>query len=457
MPLKRLLTGVGGGITMVLSQFTGTQAIADPTAAAQLLGTEYRRIRAFSEELAQPLETEDMVIQSMPDVSPTKWHLAHVSWFFETFVLAEAGVGYASPHPRYTFLFNSYYNAVGPRHCRPRRGLISRPTVEETFAYRRHVDEAMLRLIDSADESRLEWLWPVILLGLHHEQQHQELLLTDVKHVLAQNPLRPVYRNQPDEPTLPPPEMAWIHFSGGLNSFGRSRPPHADRFSLAFAYDNEEPPHRHYLGPFALGSRLVTCGEYLEFMREGGYGNPALWLSDGWAAARAEDWQAPLYWFEEEGAWRQLTLHGECPVEPHEPVTHVSYYEADAFARWAGARLATEYEWELAVRTLPAIGNFADQRRFHPRVADSGSPARALIQAYGDVWEWTQSAYAGYPGYRPAAGAVGEYNGKFMCNQFVLRGGSCATSQSHIRPTYRNFFPPEARWQFSGIRLAKDA
>ncbi len=442
-------------------------ALSNPSPAAlhstalerEALALEYRRVRRFSEELARPLQVEDMVIQSMPDVSPTKWHLAHVSWFFETFVLAAAGAEYQPRHPQYGYLFNSYYEALGPRHCRPRRGLLSRPTVAETFAYRRHVDDAMARLLESAGARRLARIWPIILLGLNHEQQHQELMLTDVKHVLAQNPLRPAYLAGADSPAASAPPLAWFQFHGGLHSFGYSRPHDLDPLGFEFAYDNEEPVHRRYLESFALASRPVTGGEFIDFIRDGGYNQPALWLSDGWAAARENQWSAPLYWHEEEGEWRQFTLLGDRPVDPHEPVTHVSYYEADAFARWAGARLPTEFEWELAARPLPLDGNFVESGAFHPRSdgAALDEPSRRLHQMFGDVWEWTASPYAGYPGYQPAPGALGEYNGKFMCNQMVLRGGSCATAQSHIRPTYRNFFPPAARWQFSGLRLAKDA
>ncbi len=409
---------------------------------------EYQKVRRFSEKLCEPLVVEDYVIQSMPDVSPTKWHLAHVSWFFETFLLQPSLPGYRSLHPQYSYLFNSYYNSVGKRHCRPRRGLISRPTVEETYAYRRYVDEHMLALLEKADERQLTALAPLLTLGLHHEQQHQELMLTDIKHVLACNPLSPVYLARASQKTAPPPAVEWIAFEEGLRWIG-----HAGE---GFAFDNEGPRHRQFVPAFQLASRLVTNGEYLEFIEDGGYRNPLLWLSDGWNTVRAEEWQAPLYWEKRDGQWRVMTLHGLCEVERNEPVCHISYFEADAFARWSGCRLPTEAEWEVAAQTVPIAGNFVESGLYHPAPLDGAAHAGKLAQMYGDVWEWTQSAYAPYPGFRPAAGAVGEYNGKFMCDQYVLRGGSCATSLSHIRPTYRNFFPANAQWQFMGMRLARE-
>ncbi len=415
---------------------------------SQTLIADYQRVRAFSERICAPLKTEDCVIQSMPDASPTRWHLAHVSWFFETFVLSPAVTGYRSPHPLFAYLFNSYYNAVGPQFNRLRRGLISRPTVEETYAYRRAVDEAMTDFLAGCDTAALERWAPVVALGLHHEQQHQELILTDIKHVLAQNPLHPIYAAAESPSAAPPPPLGWHAYPEGIGWIG-----HADD---GFAYDNEAPSHRRFLEAFELASRLITCGEYLEFMADGGYQRPEFWLSEGWATARSENWQNPLYWAHEDGQWWLITLHGWRPVEPHEPVCHVSYFEADAYARWAGARLPSEAEWETAARVLPIEGHFAEEGFFHPRPLSVADSSATPEQMYGNVWEWTQSPYVAYPGFQPAAGAIGEYNGKFMCNQFVLRGGSCATSITHIRPTYRNFFPPAARWQFMGLRLARD-
>lgn len=408
----------------------------------------YQQVRCFSEHLCEPLVTEDYVIQSMPDVSPTKWHLAHVSWFFETFLLSPALPGYRSLHPQYAYLFNSYYNTLGERHCRPNRGLISRPTVEETYRYRRYVDEHVLELLGRLDEQQLTELAPIITLGLHHEQQHQELMVTDIKHVLSCNPLYPVYRERVPENAAPVSTLTWLTFPEALYEIGH--------VGEGFAFDNESPRHRQLVQPFQLASRLVTNGEYLEFMEDGGYERPLLWLSEGWSTVRAEEWQAPLYWEKRDGRWWMMTLSGLREVEKAEPVCHISYFEADAFARWADGRLPTEAEWEVAAQTVPVAGNMVESGRYHPApLAESARPDQ-LNQMYGDVWEWTQSSYASYPGFRPAAGAVGEYNGKFMCNQYVLRGGSCATALSHIRPTYRNFFPTNARWQFMGLRLAKD-
>lgn len=415
----------------------------------QQLKEQYLKVRQFTEALCKPLLTEDYVIQSMPDVSPTKWHLAHMSWFFETFLLKPGLPDYQSLHPQYAYLFNSYYNSLGERHCRPERGLISRPTVEETYAYRRYVDEHVLALLEKIDERRLASITPLFILGLHHEQQHQELILTDIKHVLSRNPLAPVYMAR--EPhkvrgTLPPIE--WIAFPEALRWVGHDGP--------CFAFDNESPRHREFLPAFQLASRLVTNGEYLKFMEDGGYRNPLLWLSEGWSTVRAAEWQAPLYWEKRDDQWWMMTLGGMREVDPSEPVCHISYFEADAFARWVGSRLPTEAEWETAAQTVPITGNFVESGLYHPTPLATLCPKGKLAQMYGDVWEWTRSSYAPYPGFKPSAGAVGEYNGKFMCNQYVLRGGSCATSLTHIRPTYRNFFPASAQWQFMGLRLAKD-
>jgi ergothioneine biosynthesis protein EgtB len=409
------------------------------------LARRYREIRRQTESLAEPLSAEDCQVQSMPDASPTKWHLAHTSWFFETFVLAGAPL-----EPSFDYLFNSYYDAVGPRHPRAARGLLSRPSLADVRGYRRRIDDKMLDLItrgvDGEARSR-------IVLGLHHEQQHQELILTDIKHLFGGHPDRPRYRAGPASAPQTPneaPALAWIARPGGVTEIGAALPG-AD--GEPFAFDNESPRHQVLLRPYALASRPVTCGEYRAFMSDGGYRRPELWLSDGWAEVVAERRERPLYW----GAATLFTLDGERPIADDEPVAHVSYYEADAFARWADARLPTEMEWEAAAAAVPAGGddNLADTQAFHPLPA-AGDARGGLRQLYGDVWEWTASAYSPYPGYRAAPGALGEYNGKFMSAQMVLRGGSCATPRTHIRPSYRNFFPAAARWQFSGIRLARD-
>ena len=413
------------------------------------LTEQYAAVRAFSEKICEPLVPEDYVIQSMPDVSPAKWHLAHTSWFFETFLLKPHLPGYRSIHPQYDFLFNSYYNAIGERHCRVRRGVLSRPSVEETYAYRAYVDAHMQTLLGGADGELQSTLTPLLTLGLHHEQQHQELMVTDIKHVFFENPLCPVYRPRRDLSTGPPPALDWVAFDEGVREIGWD--------GAEFSFDNEGPRHKEYVPAFALGSRLVTNGEYLKFIEDGGYQKPEFWLSEGWGVVQAQKWTAPLCWWHRKGEWQEFTLSGMDALNMDAPVCHVSLFEADAYARWAGARLATEAEWEVASASVALCGNFAEGGRFHPQPLDpaDAEPGK-LHQMFGDVWEWTRSQYTPYPGYAPAPGALGEYNGKFMCNQFVLRGGSCATSHSHMRPTYRNFFPPEARWQFTGIRLAKD-
>jgi ergothioneine biosynthesis protein EgtB len=408
----------------------------------------YRNVRAFSEHLCEPLVTEDYVVQSMADVSPTKWHLAHVSWFFETFLLSPALPGYESLHPHYAYLFNSYYNTLGERHCRPKRGLISRPTVEETYQYRRYVDEHVLELLEKIDEGRLAELAPIITLGFHHEQQHQELMVTDMKHVLACNPLNPVYRARVPASASSVPPLEWASYPEGIEWIGHE--------GEDFSFDNERPRHRQFVQSFQLASRLITNGEYLEFMEDGGYANPLLWLSDGWNTVRAQEWKAPLYWEQRDGRWWMMTLAGLREVDRAEPVCHVSYYEADAFARWAGARLPTETEWEVAARALPVAGNFVEHGLYHPAPLNALTSGGKPAQMYGDVWEWTSSSYSPYPGFKLGPGAIGEYNGKFMCDQYVLRGGSCATSLTHIRSTYRNFFPASAQWQFMGLRLARE-
>lgn len=385
----------------------------------------------------------------MPDVSPTKWHLAHTSWFFETFVVKVWMQRYRSEVPQYAYLFNSYYNAAGDMHRRDLRGLISRPTVAETYRFRESIDECVTALIEEAGDELFSEIERVVTLGLHHEQQHQELLITDIKHVFSQNPLYPVFQARETEVET-----------------GKVAPQHFAEFDEAtalighdgsgFSYDNEGPRHRALVPAFSLSNRLITNGEYLAFMEAGGYTRPEFWLSLGWTTLNEQRWQAPLYWVQRDGVWWNFTLSGFRPVNESEPVTHVSYFEADAYANWDGARLPTEFEWEYAASELPIEGNFVDTQRFHPAPAGSSSDDDGLLQLFGDVWEWTRSAYLPYPGYRAGPGALGEYNGKFMCNQTVLRGGSCATSRDHIRLTYRNFFQPEKRWQFSGIRLARD-
>ena len=426
----------------------------DPTAIKGGLVERYQQVRRFTERLCEPLVTEDYVIQSMPDVSPTKWHIAHVSWFFETFLLTWADPDYPTYHPRFAYLFNSYYNAVGPRHCRPKRGLISRPTVKETYDYRHYVDEHMLALLDRLDGQQLLEAAPRVTLGLHHEQQHQELMLMDIKHVFSQNPLYPVYTARESVPVAVVPALEWVPFAEGISWIGHEGPGYSFE---SFAFDNEGPRHREFLQPFRLASRLTTNGDYLQFMADGGYGRPEFWLSDGWATLQSQGWKAPFYWEHRDDRWWEMTLNGQREVHPAEPVCHVSYYEADAYARWAGARLPTEAEWEVASEGLPITGNFVESGRYHPAALTEAQRDGSLRQMFGDVWVWTQSSYAPYPGYRPAPGALGEYNGKFMCDQYVLRGGCCATSLSHMRRTYRNFFPASARWPFTGIRLANDA
>ena len=400
----------------------------------------FRRIRSRSMALCAPLSAEDMMVQSMPDASPAKWHLAHTTWFFEQFAL-ERNAGYRSPHPEWHYLFNSYYQTVGPMHARPRRGMLSRPSVAQIYDYRERIDDAvsewLLRGVDATTTAIIE-------LGLEHEQQHQELLLTDIKHAFASNPLLPAYTESlvPAGAGTPVP-LDFIAGREGIVEIGHD--------GAGFAFDNESPRHRALLAPHALANRLVINAEYAAFVHDGGYRESSLWLSDGWDTVCREQWQRPLYWQEDLAS--EFTLAGVQPIDPDAPVSHVSYYEADAFARWAGARLPTEAEWESAAAAMPVRGNLLDGQGFHPRVADQGP---GLLQMYGDVWEWTASPYVSYPGFRPLAGALGEYNGKFMCGQWVLRGGSCATPSEHIRASYRNFFPPHARWQFMGIRLGQD-
>ena len=413
----------------------------------ELAINRYSAVRNLTEKLCVPLVVEDYVVQSMPDVSPTKWHLAHTSWFFETFLLKPHMTGYREFDAHFGYLFNSYYNTIGDRHCRQNRGQLSRPTVEEIYAYRRHVDHHMNELLASAGDNLYRELRPLLDIGLHHEQQHQELMLTDIKHVFWVNPMRPAYVPRSPRTDARSTPASWISFDAGLREIGHEGP--------AFAFDNESPKHREFLNAFEVASRLVTNGDYQMFINDGGYQKPEWWLSSGWSTVQAEQWKAPLYWIEQDDQWLNHSMSGLRSVVDAEPVCHVSFFEADAFARWAGARLPTEPEWEVASAALdPTAGPFVESESFHPNVA---SNLPGLQQMFGDVWQWTSSAYLAYPGYRAPAGALGEYNGKFMCNQFVLRGGSVATSRSHIRKTYRNFFPPDARWQFSGFRLARDA
>jgi ergothioneine biosynthesis protein EgtB len=436
-------------------------------ARVESLLARFHQIRDFTNSLCAGLEPEDYVVQSMPDVSPTKWHLSHTTWFFETFILKKFSPGYRSEIPQYAYLFNSYYNAAGDMHRRDLRGLISRPTVREAQRYRASVDSHVDNLLSSADERLLDEIEPILILGIHHEQQHQELLVIDIKHVFAQNPLYPVFR---DSRARPKPVLSEVERGApkvSADGFPRRRDPYRlvdfDEATVeighdgrGFAYDNEGPRHRALVTAFSLATRPVTNGEYMAFIEDNGYARPEFWLSLGWMTVNDQRWQAPLYWTKHEGAWWNFTLSGFRPVDESEPVTHVSYFEADAYANWTGARLQTEFEWERAALDYPIEGSFVEDENFHPCALSTSGDDRRLHQMFGDVWEWTRSAYSPYPGYRAAPGALGEYNGKFMCNQYVLRGGSCATSRSHIRRTYRNFFQPEKRWQFTGIRLARD-
>ncbi len=405
------------------------------------LTDRFLAVRSLTESLASCLSPEDQTVQSMPDVSPTKWHRAHTTWFFESFLLMPSLPGYQVFHPDYAYLFNSYYEGVGARYPRAERGFVSRPGVQEVADYRCHVDQAMAELFEEVSSGAVLELTE---LGIHHEQQHQELLLMDIKHVLSRNPMQPAF----DAIRAPEPGVSraptWTSYRGGNYDIGYG----GDRF----CFDNELPRHRVYLAPFALADQLVTCCEWLAFVDDDGYRRPELWLSDGWATVQSERWRAPLYWAETEGGWQEFTLGGPIALDPAQPVCHLSYYEADAFARWAGSRLPTEAEWEVAATGAVVEGHFLDQTRLHP------SPAPGLQgdgSHFGNLWQWTSSAYSPYPGFEPAKGAVGEYNGKFMVNQYVLRGGSCVTPVGHVRSSYRNFFPAPARWAFSGLRLAR--
>jgi ergothioneine biosynthesis protein EgtB len=421
----------------------------DETAGRQAVLARFEAVRRDSEALAANLTPEDQSIQSMPDVSPTKWHLAHTTWFFETFVLSRFDDDYRVYDPAFTYLFNSYYEAAGPRHPRPERGLLSRPTVDIVGAYRDHVSAAVARFAERAADSVWCQAAPLIELGCHHEQQHQELILMDIKHVFSVNPLEPAYHAPPPQIVAPAAALDWIGFDGGLVEIGHR--------GNGFAFDNEGPRHKVWLEPFRLAARPVTCAEYVEFIDDGGYRQPEFWLSDGWATVRAEGWEAPLYWRHDDNGWSIFTLGGRRRLDPAEPLCHVSFFEADAFAKWAGKRLPTEAEWEFSADGVPVTGNFSDRGRFHPCAAFGAAEGRTIPrQMFGDVWEWTASPYIAYPRFRAPAGAIGEYNGKFMCNQMVLRGGAAVTPAGHMRASYRNFFPPSARWAFAGVRLAED-
>ena len=410
--------------------------------------TKFQAVRANSHALAAPLSPEDCLLQSMPEASPVKWNLAHTSWFFETFLLSPLLDGYECFHPKFGYLFNSYYNQVGQMHPRPRRGLLSRPSLHDVYRYRRYVDEAVARFVETATEQDIAAASSILALGFAHEEQHQELLLTDLKHGMFQNPIFPsVYEEQETERLHAPP-LRWERMPAGLCDIGWD--------GEGFAFDNEGPRHKVFLQPFELSNRPVTNAEFIGFIEDGGYEDATHWFSDAWDLVNKEGWRAPLYWRKGEGdAWFEYTLFGERRVNPDAPVCHVSQYEAAAYASWAGARLPTEFEWEAASTLFTFEGNVLDNGAPRaPRPADGGE---RLLQLFGDVWEWTSSPYVAYPGYAPPTGAIGEYNGKFMSNQMTLKGGSCATPAGHLRVSYRNFFPPQARWQFSGFRLARDA
>ena len=403
---------------------------------------EFNRVRRYTEILCSPLATDDYQIQSIDQTSPPKWHIAHVSWFFEAFVLPHFRPDYRPYHPGFDFLFNSYYYTHGEMHSRANRGLLSRPIVGEVYRYRAHVDQRMRDLMEHADDAQWEELALRVILGLNHEEQHQELLLMDVKHNFSVNPLRPAYRDDLETPQDETRPIRWLERAGGIARIG-----HDDN---GFAYDNETPRHEVLLRDHRIADRLITNDEYRAFIEDGGYGDPALWLSDGWALIQREGWRHPLYWQQIDGGWMQFTLGGLRELNPHEPVCHLSFYEADAYARWAGKRLPLESELETLLAGQPVTGNFADSELLHP------APAGGAGQWYGDLWAWTGSPYAAYPGFKPLAGSMGEYNGKFMSNQMVLKGGCCATPAGHTRASYRNFFYPDERWAFTGLRLAEN-
>ncbi|KZE68891.1 hypothetical protein AWM68_01065 [Fictibacillus phosphorivorans] len=416
--------------------------------AVERLSEQFIKIRSLSEKLASKLQNEDTMIQAMPDVSPPKWHLAHTTWFFERFILKEKNPSYVPFNPKFDYLFNSYYETIGSYHPRHSRGVLSRPSMNEVYAYRAHVNEGILSLLKEYGEHVPQEIEDLIEIGLQHEQQHQELLLTDVKYNFSCNPLLPQYTemvsaHQQESQS----QTSYVNIEGGLVEIGFT--------GTGFSFDNERPRHKVWLNAYQLASHPVRNGEYLSFIEAGGYDQPEHWLSDGWAAVKKEKWKHPLYWRKTEDGWYTFTLTGEKKLNLDEPVCHVSFYEADAFARWSGKRLPTEAEWEHAIGSIPLEGNFVESETYHPVVGETHSKS-PIKKAYGDVWEWTSSPYTSYPQSKPLEGALGEYNAKFMCNQMVLRGGSCVTSRSHIRPTYRNFFQADKRWQFSGIRLAED-
>ena len=435
---------------------TATIDIQGDAASVSPLARRLAETRRLSLALAEPLSAEDQVVQPMDDASPTKWHLAHTTWFFETFVLKPHLAGFRTLDERFAYCFNSYYEAAGPRQPRPKRGLLTRPSNDEVLQYRRHIDDALEALFKSGVPQRHSPVADLIELGINHEQQHQELILTDILSLFASQPLRPAYRPAQTAAKAasasgsgPMRAPRWLDFPGGIRRIGHT--------GSSFFYDNECPRHEALLRDYRLADRLVTNGEWLEFMADGGYATPAHWLSDGWGAVNSRGWTAPGYWEGEKGEWRQMTLNGLVPVDPAAPVCHISYFEADAFARWAGKRLPTEFEWEAAGAELPMRGNMLGSGALRPLPAPAIGAADKPAQMFGDTWEWTQSAYSAYPGYRAGPGALGEYNGKFMCGQYVLRGASCVTPEGHSRATYRNFFYPHQRWQFTGIRLADDA
>ena len=406
---------------------------------------DFERIRQQSQQLTEGLTEADMQLQSMEDASPTKWHLAHTTWFFEEFILQSFLLGFKPYHEEFRFLFNSYYEAVGKRHQRPLRGMLSRPSLNQILQYRDAINEQILALLDQQHGQQAKIL-TLLELGLHHEMQHQELLVTDILHALSIHPFFPAVKPATEKNTSSAiNSQEFTSYEGGLIQIGHQ--------GVDFYYDCESPRHSYFQAPYAIGNRLITNGQWLEFMRDKGYHTATLWLSEGWARCCSEQWQAPLYWHQQDGQWFQYGLDGLQPLDMNAPVCHISYFEADAFATWAGQRLPTEQEWEWAATQQPIEGNFLEQQHWRPLQASNQS---SVQQLYGDVWEWTQSTFSPYPGFRIADGAIGEYNGKFMCGQFVLRGGSCATPKQQIRPTYRNFFYPHQRWQFSGLRLAKD-
>ena len=444
MPMKRLASPHETAETS-----PALNAVAATEKTAVRLLERYRAVRAQSEALAAPLSAEDQMVQSCAEASPVKWHMAHISWFFETFVLREFVPAYRDFHPDFHWLFNSYYRTLGGELPEKKlRASFSRPALAEIMAYRRHVDEQIADLLKHTPEDKAASL---IELGLQHEQQHQELIATDIKHAFFTNPLHPAYVESSHKVTVNARRQEWVEFAGGLKQIGHN--------GEGFCFDNELPRHSVFVQPFKLASRPVTCAEYLNFMEAGGYSRSELWLAEGWDVCEAQGWNAPLYWRLQEGAWQIFTLGGWVSMGQlsESPVCHVSFFGADAYARWAGHRLPTEAEWELAAAAVPVTGNLLESGRLHPAVDETSEKLQpGLSQIWGDVWEWTQSPYTGYPGYQSLPGALGEYNGKFMSSQMVLRGGSCATPASHIRASYRNFFQPATRWQFSGIRLAHD-